>query len=200
MRKKTFVTSNIKKQKRLYYILIGLALVAFIIGILFLFIISDDNKLLINQKLKEYFSHKNDEVAFFFKSLFNNFIFIIVLWTLGISIIGIPIIIVLLLFKSFIFGFSISSIVSTFGIKGLLISLIHTIISNGIYLIIVLLVTFYSISFSVKLFKSLFLRKNIDFKDSINKYIKILLISLSTSVIISIYESFISNNILNLFI
>ena len=200
MRKKTFVTSNIKKQKRLYYILIGLALVAFIIGILFLFIISDDNKLLINQKLKEYFSHKNDEVAFFFKSLFNNFIFIIVLWTLGISIIGIPIIIVLLLFKSFIFGFSISSIVSTFGIKGLLISLIHTIISNGIYLIIVLLVTFYSITFSVKLFKSLFLRKNIDFKDSINKYIKILLISLSTSVIISIYESFISNNILNLFI
>ena len=200
MKKRTFVTNSIRKQKRLYYILIGLALITFITGILFLFIISNDNKLIINQSIKEYFNQENDKIALFFKSLFNNYIYIIAIWTLGISIIGIPLIIILLLFKSFIFGFSISSIVSTFGIKGFLIAIIHTIISNGIYLIIVLLVSFYSISFSIKLFKSLFLKKNIDFKDSINKYIKILLISLTSSIIISIYDSFISNNILNLFI
>ncbi len=200
MKKRTFVTNSIRKQKRLYYILIGLALITFITGILFLFIISNDNKLIINQSIKEYFNQENDKIALFFKSLFNNYIYIIAIWTLGISIIGIPLIIILLLFKSFIFGFSISTIVSTFGIKGLLIAVIHTIISNGIYLVIVLLVSFYSISFSIKLFKSLFFKKNIDFKDSINKYIKILLISLTSSIIISIYDSFISNNILNLFI
>lgn len=199
MKKKISVLNKNSNQTKLYFILIGLALLSFILGILFIFIIDKNSLSYIKDHLSLYFDNIPLNINTFFKTLFNNFIYIIIIWVLGISLIGLPIVILMFAFKSFIFGFSISSIMYSFGFKGILISFINVIINKFAYIVVLLLITRYSISFSIKLFKHLFLRKPINFRETMNKYLKVLIISLVISLFISIYESFISNYLLNFF-
>ena len=199
MKKNNFVVRSIKSQRKLYFILIGLALLTFIFGIVFIFLLDSDNLLYIKDNIINYYNNYNPSLSSFFKSLFNNYIYLVIIFILGISIIGIPFVILMFLFKSFLFGFSFSSLLYSFGFKGLLISLISLIFNKLLYLIILLLMSFYSISFSIKLFKYLFLKKSINFMESMNKYLKVLLISLIVSLIISIFDGFISSYLLKFF-
>ena len=195
-----FKKDNLKEQKKLYLLLIGLALVSFIFGIIFIFFISKDNVSLINKEIEKYFLSSNkDYLGLFLKALFNNFIYILIVWLFGISIFGVLISIIIMMFKSFLFGFSFISIISTYGFKGLLIALFHMFPHQLIFLVILLLVTFYASSFSLKLFKHLFLKRPINFRDAMNKYLKILFFSLVVSLFISLYDGFISNFLVNLF-
>jgi stage II sporulation protein M len=198
MKKKIFKIQN-NKQKLLYYILIGLAVISIIIGILFIFIIDKDSTLYITKSIKSYYESKLDGIKPFFKILFNNYIYLIIIWILGISLIGLPIVLLMFIFKAFIYGFSISSIFYSFGSKGIIITMIDILLNKGLYIIILILLTRYSVSFSIKLFKYLFLKVPINFKVSMHKYIKILFISLLVTLFISVYEGFIANYLLNFF-
>ena len=203
MKKKMFVpkVDNFEKQKNLYLLLIGLAILSIIAGIIFIFLIDKDSTSLINTKIEEYFSSSNKDYAdLFFKTLFNSYIYIIIIWLFGISIFGLIISISIMLFKSFLFGFSFISIISTYGFKGLLIALIHMFPHQLIYLIILILMSFYASNLSIKLFRHLFMKKTISFKESMNKYFRVLLISLIGALLISLYDGFVSNFLLNLFI
>lgn len=203
MKRKMFVpkVDNFEKQKKLYLLLIGLAVLSVIAGIVFIFLIDKDSTSLINDKIRDYFSNGNkDYTDLFFKSLFNSFIYIIIIWLFGISIFGLVISISIMLFKSFLFGFSFISIISTYGFKGLLIALIHMFPHQIVYLIILILMSFYASNLSIKLFKHLFMKKPISFKESMNKYFRVLLISLVASLLVSLYDGYVSNFLLNLFI
>ena len=200
MKRKSFIAKNKShNQKLLYLVLIGLALIAFVVGILFIFFISKENLSYISESLISYFNNISINFSIFFKNLLNNYIIILIIWMLGISIIGVPLVLFIFLFKSFILGFSVSSLIYSFRLKGILLSLIHLLPGKVIFIVILLLLTFYSISFSIKLFISLFLKKQINFRESMDKYFKILLICLITTLIITLYDSFISNYLLNLF-
>ncbi len=195
-----FKKDNLKEQKKLYMVLIGLALLSVIFGIIFIFFINKDNVNLINSKITDYFSSSNkDYLSLFIKSLINNFIYILIIWLFGLSIFGVVVSVIIMMFKSFLFGFSFVSIISTYGLKGLLISFIHMFPHQILFLIVILLLTFYASSFSLKLFKYLFLKRPISFKEVMSKYLKILLISLTVSLFISLYDGFISNFLVNLF-
>jgi len=189
---------NSKNQKRLYLVLIGLAILAIIYGIIYLFILNNNNKLFIKDNLIYYFNNLSPSTETFFKTLFNNFIYILIIWILGISIIGIPIVLFMYLFKSFVFGLSLSSIIYSFGSKGIIILLIDLLLNKFIYLIGILLITFYSVSFSVKLIRHLFLKKAINFREAMNKYFKILIITLSLSLFLTIYEVYIEHFIIKI--
>ena len=200
MKRKSFISKNsTKNQKRLYIILIGLALLALIIGIVFLFMINNDSKLYIKDNLGSSITDSSSNISLFFKTLFNNFLYIIIIWLLGISIIGIPFVIFMYLFKYFLFGFSISSIIYTYGFKGILVSIIELFPHKLLFLIILILLTFYSLSFSIILFTNLFLKRPINFRESMNKYVKILIISLTFTLFITLYEVFAVNYLLNFF-
>ena len=193
--------TNVESQKKLYIFLIGLAILSLIFGIIFIFLVSDSNLEMIYTNISCYFndikSLKNTDILI--NSLYNNLIYIGVLWLLGMSIVGLPIIIVIFCFKFFITGFSISSIIYTFKAKGILKMFIHLFPHQIVYLIILLLICFYSVSFCIKLFKYLFLKKMINFKEVMSKYFKVLFISCLVSLFVSLYESYISLYLLNLF-
>jgi len=193
--------TNVDNQKKLYVFLIGLAILSLIFGIIFIFLISDSNLDMIYSNINGYFDNiKNvNSTDILISSIYNNLVYIIVLWILGISIIGFPIIILIFCFKFFITGFSISSVIYTYKINGILKVFIQLFPQQIIYLIILLLMCFYSVSFCIKLFNYLFLKKMINFKDVMNKYIKILFISSLISIFISIYDAYISLYLLNLF-
>lgn len=195
MKKNIFKTSNsIKEQKKLYLFLIGLAITSIILGIIFIFLMDNSNTTYIQEYITSFFNNlkESNNNQLFFQAFLNNLFYILIIWLFGLSIIGIPIVIFIFLFKNFIVGFSLSSIISTYKLEGLLKALIQLFPHQLIFLIVLLLLTFYSVSFSVKLFHYLFLKKSINFKDATNKYLKILLISIIISFLISLYEGYIA--------
>ena len=205
MNNKLYAAKNsIIKQKKLYRIIIALMLFGIISGILFIFFISKESKTKALVSIKNFFDLMNTSTGINYgksllNTLVNNICYVLLIWLLGISIIGLPITIVLAFMKSFIVGFSISSIISCYKAKGILGAFLYVFPHQIIILFIYLLLSFYSISFSIKLFKSLFLKQTINFRVVMQKYIKILLISLIGIIIVSLYEVFISTYFIKLF-
>ena len=196
--------SSIIKQKKLYRIIITLMIFGIISGILFIFFISKESKTKALVSIKNFFDLMNTSTGINYgksllNTLVNNIGYVLLIWLLGISIIGLPITIILAFMKSFIVGFSISSIISCYKAKGILGAFLYVFPHQIIILFIYLLLSFYSISFSIKLFKSLFLKQTINFRVVMQKYIKILLISLIGIIIVSLYEVFISTYFIKLF-
>ena len=205
MNNKLYAAKNsIIKQKKLYRIIITLMIFGIISGILFIFFISKESKTKALVSIKNFFDLMNTSTGINYgksllNTLVNNIGYVLFIWLLGISIIGLPITIVLAFMKSFIVGFSISSIISCYKAKGILGAFLYVFPHQIIILFIYLLLSFYSISFSIKLFKSLFLKQTINFRVVMQKYIKILLISLIGIIIVSLYEVFISTYFIKLF-
>lgn len=203
---KTFITTKnaLLKQKKFYIFLITLILIGIISGIVFVFFLNKVDKTTVVSNVKTFFNQVNIKNGInYSKSLLNtisnNFLYILLIWLLGISVIGFPIIIGIIFIKSFIFGFSISSIILTYKFKGILYAFLYIFPHQIISVVIFLLLSFYSLSFCYKLFSHLFLKKFISFRTSMNKYIKILIVSLVTSLILSLYEVFLSTYFIKLF-
>lgn len=196
--------NNIMKQKKLYLFLIGLVIVGVIAGILFWFVINNEDKLLVTKNLNNFFEciKKGNAINYWgslFNSLVTGLIYIVLIWLLGISIVGLPIILIIITIKSFIVGFSISSIIASYGFKGILGAFVYTFPHQIIFLLSLILLGFYASSFCFKLFKYLFLKQSINFKDAMRKYFKILIISLIVVLLTSLYETFIATYFIKLF-
>ena len=205
MNKRIYQAKNhIIRQKKFYIFLIGLVLVGFISGALFIFFLNEADKKDIINEISAFFHLIKTSIGInYTKSLFNtlgiNILYVLLIWILGISIIGFPIILGILFFKSFIVGFSFSSIILTYGIKGLLGSFLYTFPHQIIILVIYLLLGFYSLGFCYKLFRHIFFKQTINFKYAINRYTRILLICIISTIVLSLYEVFISTYLMKLF-
>ena len=123
---------SIQKQKKKYLLFISMILMSVVLGFFFYFIISDGNKDLVSSIQQDFFQSIKEHHIIYLKSLFNsifsNSLYIILIFVLGLSVIGIVFIIGIVLFKSFILGFSISSIIGTFGWKGVILSFFYVFI------------------------------------------------------------------------
>ncbi len=188
--------NKIIKNKKLFKLII-LVLISIILGILYIAIISKSNRLMIKENLELYFSSLNklDYTKAIINSLTANLLYSIGIWLLGISIIGVPIIILLLLFKSFILGFTISSIIYFYKFKGIIIALIY-IIPLIINLFLIFFLSYYSLMFSFNLNRLLFLKKNINFRNIMRRYIKILVFVIICTIVSSVIEVYVVPNIL----
>ena len=113
------------------------------------------------------------------KNIFiGNALITLAIWLLGISIIGVFIIIVCLFWKAFTLGFSISGFILAYNLKGLFLAVIYIFPPLIINLLIFMYLSTYSIRLSLLLIKSIVQKKNINFKHFMNNYIKVLLIIL----------------------
>ena len=192
------------RQKNFYAVLITIMLLSFISGVVLIFFIDKTNK---NNVIKNVtlffnnikFSNGINYSNSFFNTTVSNLGYAILIWILGISLIGFPIIILILIFKSFILGFSISSIIATYGFKGLLGSFLYVFPHQIILIIIYMLLCFYSLTFCYRLFSNLFLKKDINLKLMMNKYIKVFWFSLCSVFIVSLYEVFLSTYFIKFF-
>ena len=184
---------KIMNKNKLFTILLILVIITIIIGIFYLTIIDNESKLLIINNIKNYFKNiktipnTNDII---FKTIFSNLSLIIIIWLLGISILGLPIIIILFLFKIFQTTFTFTSIIYTYKYKGIILSLIY-IIPHIITIFILLILTYYSLNFGIMIYKIIFKKKEYNKNIIVNRYIKILIFTISTILITSIIEVYI---------
>lgn len=182
------------KNNKLLFTLILIMIIFLIIGVLYPAILSSNNKELIKSSLNQFFlsisKDKLNYLSALITSLSNNIIITLIIWLLGISIIGIPLIMLIFIFKSFILGFSISSIITVYKLRGVLFAIIY-IIPLVINLMISYILCYYAISFSIMIFNYLFRKKEYNRKVIVKRYIKILIFSIIIFILSSLLEVFI---------
>lgn len=203
MKKIPNIKLHIENQKKMYLFLTILLTSGILLGIIFAFVINDVDKILVKNQLDLFFGLIKDGPINYkdglINSLLTNLLYLLGVWFLGISIIGLIFIIILLFMKGFIVGFSIGSILLNYKFKGLLGIITYLFPHQILNLIVSILLSFYAICFSIKLFNYLFLQRNINFKKTMNKYVKILILCLGSFIIISLIETFISPLIIKIF-
>ena len=196
------INEELKKNKKIFIFTSILLLIGFIVGTFFITILSNEDKKIINETITNFFmqikSNKIDTIYILRTSFTTNLIYILFIFLLGISLVGLPVVIFLIFIKSFILGFSISSIIYKYKLSGTLLSLAYIFPQHIINLIIVSFLGVYSIKVSLTLFKLIVSKKQLNFKLTIKKYFGVLIISFILSVISSILESFISPYILKM--
>lgn len=150
------------KTKKLFLFLVGIMVIGMILGLLFISVLSVENKELVKESVSSFFELvKSEKINYLDKIISevgSNLGISVIIWLIGISIIGTFIVGGILAFKSFLVGFSFSSIIYTLGFKGFLIAVIY-IIPEVISLLFMFILVYYAISFSNLLFNYLFRKK-----------------------------------------
>lgn len=190
------IVDKVKRKYKSNKIIINFLLITVLIGVVFgsilVLMLNENDKLMIKDYIIDYSNSFNSKIDFFniFKnSLFSNLIYILLIWILGISIIGIPVSIFICFFKGFIIGFSLSSFIYTFKFKGLILGVL-TNLPSILNLLIIVVLSIYSLKFSYVLIRILLKKVTINFKNIIKIYTLILLISIGYIFITSIVETF----------
>lgn len=186
---------KIKSNNKIIIFLLSLIILGIISGTIFSLIINSNDKSKVNEYITDFLmSIKNCKLLFidvFKNSIIDNFLTTLIIWTLGISIIGVPIIIFLFFSKAFVVGFTIGSIIINYRINGCLLALIYLFPHQIINMLLYTTLMLYSLALSIRLIFVLIKRKSIDFKPIINKYAIILVVCLLGFTISALYEAFI---------
>lgn len=186
---------NIHINKNLFVFLLVLVIVGITAGSLFSVLISNNDKTLVAGYLNDFLNNVKTNKLNYSNSLINTFIFTLgcglLIWILGISVIGFFIVLFILFLKTFIIGFALGSILISFKFKGIIYSLIYIVPHHIINIFIFMLLSAYALMVSYKLISSLKAKKPIDFKIIMNRYLIILLFSSIVLIITSMYEVYI---------
>ncbi len=185
-----------------------IAFSVFIIGIItgsiFIMVINTNDKSLVVEHITKFFSNVNSSNYSYLDSLKNmlslNYFYVIVIWVLGLSILGILVNIFLTYLKGFIIGFTTSSLIITYGFKSILAVILYIIPHTLINSLVIIVLTIYSITFSRYLLIQIFQKKDMKTKNFMKKYLIILLISVALTLVSSISEVYLFPFLLKLII
>lgn len=189
------------KRRKLLSLMFIVSVIGIICGLLFISILSNENKDMITTSVKGFFDtiFSNNIIYkdVLLKSLLNNLILNIIIWLLGISIIGIFILYFILFFKCFMVSFTFISILYTFKINGIFLSFIY-VVPYILNLFIYFVLIYYALAFSKTLFNYLFRKKDCNRSEFVKRYIILLIVSCLLLVFSSLIEVFLVPFLLNL--
>lgn len=187
----------LKINKSLFIFLLVIVIIGIISGSVLSLLLNSDDQKLVTEYLGNFFNNIShlDKNNTLINTLIMTLGFSILIYLLGISVIGFIIILFMLFGKAFILGFSIASIIKCFKLKGVLYAFIYIFPHHIVNLIIYILLSAFALIVSFKIIINLYKNKKIDFS-FIKKYNYVLLISLIILFIMTIYEVYFMPNIL----
>lgn len=177
-------------------ILLGLGILS---GIIFFFITTSLDKMIVKNMMNEFVNIKtNVTFSTFINSFKYNIIYIVIITLSSLLVIFSPLVLLINYYKGLTIGFLISSIISTFKLKGILYFV--AILFPHHILMCILLILYSSIMFklSLKLLKVMYMNEPINLNIFIKKVIILFLTSLIICIIISLLEIYISPLLLGL--
>ena len=195
----------IMPDKKINTFVLFIILLGIISGAIFLVVLKEVDHSLVIEKINTFFNSINTNNISNTKAatdaFIENLIFIVIIWVLGMSIIGIVINIFLIYLKSFMIGFSISAFFLTFKYKGLLAAFIYVFPTSIINILVYLLLGVYSIIFTINLWKIIFIKdRELNMKRFIKNYFLVFGICLILIIISSLTEGFLVPSLLKLVI
>lgn len=203
-RKRNFrevLLNHILDNLKFYIIVIIILIIGIVAGILFINNINSEQITEIQgyingfvNTLKE--GNAIDKTALLKKSLGDNLILIVTMWFIGSTVIGIPIILGIVLFRGFCLGYTVSAIIGTMGVpNGILLTLSAVLLQNLIFIPVILCM---AVS-CIKLYKSIMKdkrRENI--KIEIIRHTIISIVLFLALIVSSLIETYISSEIIML--
>lgn len=203
-KKINFKKINIKKyinNKNFIIFLLSFLILSIVIGILFYLYMNNDDKTYINNNITSYFTIKKsyDYLNLLKNSIINNIGNTTIIWLLGISVIGIPIIVFLFFSEAFSIGFSLSAIIGKYKLKGFIGIISYLFPSKILYILTLFLITYFALRFSIQIIRYLFFKKDIDLRSYFKKYFKQLIIITILAITCSILDVFITPFMIKLF-
>lgn len=123
---------------------------------------------------------------FLVQDLKKNTIFVIIIWIMGLTIIGNFFLYVIILYKGFSLGYTISAVIAALGIKsGIIFASLSLIIPNLIFIPAIILLT----GNGIKIYQSIKQNKYVNIKGELIRYTVFMLITLVLTVISTYIEA-----------
>ena len=198
---KDLILRHIYENFKLYLIVIIIFIIGIVAGVIFINNVNGEQATEIQNYITEFINllkqdYHIDTGLLLKKSLSDNLILIITMWLLGSTVIGIPIVMGIVLFRGFCIGYSVSAIIATLGVqKGILFFTVTMLLHNLIFIPLIICMTISC----MKLYKSIMKdrrRENIKLEIIRHTLISIMLSLLL--VVASLVESYVSTNLLML--
>ena len=198
---KNLVLENIIKYFKEYTIVTICFVIGVIVGVIFINNLADNQSNEIEVYINSFLETLHSDVNFNYlellkNSLIQNFLLVLALWFLGATLIGIPIVFAIILFRGFCLGYTISAIIHILGIsKGVLFVVTTMFLHNLLFIpaIIALAVS------GIRLYQTVVKNRNAaSIKFALLKHSIFALIIMLILVLSSIIEVFISTNLFSL--
>ena len=196
--------ANIRFDKK--YVLFSLILVilGIITGSLFIVILNSTDKNLVIEYISAFVDNINNgsinNLDLLKNAIISNYIVVFILLIVGFTSFLFPINVLVLFYKSFIIGFSLSAFILTYGIKGTLLSIFYILPHLLINILIFCLLTAFTLKISISMIKCVIKRKDVNMRQYFNKYLSIIIISIIIITLTSIYEAYVGPYLLKLIV
>ncbi len=188
-------------KSRIFKVLILLFILGLLFGVIsFIFM---DKTSLENYTLNyvDLISKNNfDYIKGLINTLISNYKYLSILWIFGIIFFLFPLVPLIIIYRGISIGLMISSIIYSFKLKGFLYALIMLFPAKIINELIYIIMSYYSISFSLKIYNVIKTNKSINITSFSKNYFYILLIFIVALTLTSIFEVYLSTNIIKLVI
>lgn len=186
---------------KLYLIVIIILVIGITVGVVFINNINVDGAEEIKNYITDFINQLKqgyhvDTGELLKKSLSDNLILIVTMWLLGSTVVGIPIVLGIVLFRGFCIGYSLSAIIASLGVqKGILFFLTTIFLQNLIFIPVILCMTISCI----KLYKSIMKdRRRENIKVEIIRHTLVSIMLGLLLIIAAFIESYVSTNLLML--
>lgn len=186
---------------KLYLIVIIILVIGITVGVVFINNINVDGAEEIKNYITDFINQLKqgyhvDTGELLRKSLSDNLILIVTMWLLGSTVVGIPIVLGIVLFRGFCIGYSVSAIIASLGVqKGILFFLTTMFLQNLIFIPVILCMTISCI----KLYKSIMKdRRRENIKVEIIRHTLVSIMLGLLLIIAAFIESYVSTNLLML--
>ena len=198
---KNTIKEHILNNKKEYIIVTLLFIIGIFLGVLFVNNLGDNEKTQVQDYLNNFIEkmkqiEKLDNFSLLKTSVIQNILLAIIIWFFGTTVIGIPVVFGIIMYRGFCFGYTISICVTIMGIsKGLIFVLINLLLPS-----LLLIPATLAIGVSgFKLYKSIVKNKaKENIKLEIIRHTIFSLVMCLIMILASVVEIFISTNILKL--
>ncbi|MCO7126771.1 stage II sporulation protein M [Sporolactobacillus shoreicorticis] len=205
-RLKKVLHQHINDYLSLYTFVAGLLLMGIIFGAILVNCLPYESRSDLLRYLQQFFGElaKNqiaDPRLLFKESLFHDLQYLILIWVLGLSVIGLPLIFLLIFVKGIFLGFTVGFLVSQMGMKGLMAVLVSVFPQNLLIIPNYLFITVLSVAFSLKMIRQLLMKtRNQPMLPQFINYGLVLASTVLVAAFASGYEAYVSPALIRLFI
>ena len=192
----------VRFDKRYVLFCLILVILGIVCGSLFIIILNSSDKSLVIEYIETFIDTIKNNNFNYIDTLKNtliiNYLVIFIISILGFTYFLVPLNILILFYKSFVIGFSLSSFILVYKIKGLLLSIVYIFPHLIINILLFSLLIAFTLKLSIKMINSIIKKKDINMRVYFNKYLYTGLFIFIVLTISSLYESFVSPYLLKL--
>lgn len=193
------IMNDLKKDKSIYLSLLIALLISFIFGMFFITILSSTDKVTLKEYITNFFtSIKQGKIISLYKTLINNNLGILITSILAFSVILFPLVIVIIFYKGFTLAFTITSLIYTFKIKGIILAIVYVFPSLIFNLVFYFIMCYYSFKLSLILFNKAINKDTTNINKFLKKYLVIILVCISFVSLFSLYDTYLLPSLIKL--